>query len=84
MSESAWLKSAPMAKTTTYDHETSSASVTGKLVCPEHGTPLVCPTCNGMRGGKQTSEAKTAAARANAKRPRPGARGKKKPRKKKA
>jgi hypothetical protein len=34
----------------------------------------------GRLGGKKTSEAKAAAARANAKKPRPNARGKKKPR----
>jgi hypothetical protein len=34
----------------------------------------------GRLGGKKTSEAKAAAARANAKKPRPNARGNKKPR----
>ncbi len=38
----------------------------------------------GKLGGQATSPAKTAAVRANAKRPRPNARGKKKPRKPKA
>lgn len=50
-------------------------------VCAVHGTPLICPACIGSRGGKQRSEAKTEAARDNASRPRPGARGVRKPRK---
>ncbi len=81
MTEAASLRLVSMA--TKYDHGGDSSSVSGKLVCPDHGTPLVCPTCIGASGGKKTSDAKTAAARANAKKPRPGALGKKKPRKKK-
>lgn len=79
MNEAASLQWGPMAKK--YDTESSGASVSGKLTCPEHGTPLICPTCNGVLGGSKTSEAKTTAARANASRKRPGAQGMMKPRK---
>lgn len=46
--------------------------------CPDCGTPLTCHACRqakvGARGGKVTSEAKTAAARRASRMPRPGRR----------
>jgi hypothetical protein len=81
---------APVARSRTYPADAPElASSTAprapqpgeRLVCPTHGTPLVCPTCIGGAGGRQRSAAKARAAKRNARRPRPGARGKKKPRK---
>ena len=44
-----------------------------KPACLRHPTvALICPACVGRKGGKVTSPAKTVAARANARRPRPG------------
>lgn len=66
-------------------HRHGQTSIVGDVAaptCPSHGTPLVCPSCIGAAGGKRRSRAKAAAARKNARRPRPGARGKKKPRRK--
>jgi len=70
------------------DTDRDAASSTGprvvsrgeRLLCPTHGTPLLCPSCIGARGGRRRSKAKARAARTNARRPRPSARGQKKPR----
>lgn len=62
------------------DEAPDLSSSTAPITCPTHGTPLVCPTCIGAAGGKRKSKAKAIAAQRNAKRPRPGARGKPKPR----
>lgn len=37
------------------------------MPCPIHLIPLICPACTGRAGGQARSEAKTAAARRNAK-----------------